>query len=388
MADCLFTEGATALLRAVAATTSGFSVLAADEQNPISTESSSASLLLLPEVANVVTTITWLSLIVAILSLLFGVLKLVRKRQNGESWDFGQIGWPLLTLSVLGSVGALAGWIVGLLANTEPSRASSAIVLIQGSLAPLIPIIIVISIIVTLVQTSLTGEGKRIEEALRNVGFVIVVWVFAAIFAAALLEITQFLSQLMVDSVRASIASQLNLEGRMNQDSDYPTSYFEAEGEEALSILGLLVICIIAILMLFVAIIFGLLMFVRGIIILVLLGWLPIAASLRNFSFTSNWFSGSLGYLVGFIVFEPIALSIILATVAGTAAISLSAISATPSIILAIKLLTGVLLAIFVLPSILQLIGSSSSAYNPAGATRTASRGVSKIAAKFTRAGA
>ncbi|WP_401000983.1 hypothetical protein [Agromyces sp. GXQ0307] len=246
--------------------------------------------------------VMWIGLTICILSLIAvgAMIGLRRRRGEGEG-HLGRLGIILLAV-VLISGGSAA--VAALLPTVAPSGSSSTVTFLQQSLWYYVGGLAVLSTIVAGIRMAWEQRAQPGKDLLKSLLTLIVV------SGAGLTVIG--LSVAAADAFSVWV-----LEGATNCDVDAGPADGEStcfgttvgsivmlSSTSPIGMIGVLILGSLALLMAYVQVA---LMIVRGGMLVVLAGILPLTASFTNTEMGSQWFKKTVGWTIAFILYKPAA---------------------------------------------------------------------------------
>jgi hypothetical protein len=236
-------------------------------------------------------------------------------------------------IAVLHAVGTL--WID---IKTPDVSTNSAVLFVQSYTFWILVLAATFSVIIGGIRMAVSQRGEPLRDILKSLLTLVVVSTAAVSFISTLIEISDLFSHWVITEALGSSSFDQKLTEKMaNPLKD--------------SGVGLMLVIVIGILMVISALVQLGLMIIRYGMLVLLVGVLPLTAAATNTEAGMAWFKRAIGWLVGFVIYKPVA-ALIYAT-----AIRLIGDPGGPDATL--KVVTGVtmmVLAIVALPAILRFV--------------------------------
>jgi hypothetical protein len=237
-------------------------------------------------------------------------------------------------IAVLHAVGTL--WIN---IKTPDIGNNSAITFVQSYTFWILILAATFSVIIGGVRMAVSQRGEPLREILKSLLTLVVVSGAGVAFASTLISVSDlFSSWIMSEALGTSNFDQKLTDKMANPLKD--------------SGVGLMLVIVIGILMVISALVQLGLMIIRYGMLVLLVGVLPLTAAATNTEAGMTWFKRSVGWLVGFVIYKPVA-ALIYATAIHLIGDPKGGADAT------LKVVTGVtmmVLAIVALPAILRFV--------------------------------
>jgi hypothetical protein len=300
--------------------------------------------------------VTWVSAGIAILSLIFaGVMMASRRRHGDGEAHMGRVGIILFSVILLSAASAL---VAGFLPQAfRSNQASSVVGFMQNQLYWYTGGLAILSVIIAAARMAITQRAQPAKELLQSLLTLI------AVSGAGLVGIvlaTQaadaFSVWILNNSMDCDVAGDGQCFGR--------NIFFimQLTAESGIGLFALFILGILAFLMTVVQII---LMVVRGAMLVVLAGILPLTASFTNTEMGRMWFKRALGWTIAFILYKPAA-AIVYAT--AFRLVGADAFKADGSGF--VQVLCGMalmLIALIALPALMKFVAPAVSAMSGGG---------------------
>ncbi len=242
--------------------------------------------------------VTWVSAGIAIMSLIFaGVMMASRRRHGDGEAHMGRVGMILFSVILLSSASAL---VAGFLPQAmRDNRASNVVGFMQNQLYWYTAGLAVLSIILAAARMAITQRAQPVKELLQSLLTLI------AVSGAGLVGIvlaTQAADAFSVWILNNSMDCDVYGDGQCFGRNVFYIMQLTAES--GIGLFALFILGILAYLMTVVQII---LMIVRGAMLVVLAGILPLTASFTNTEMGRTWFKRALGWTIAFVLYKPAA---------------------------------------------------------------------------------
>ncbi|PVZ93288.1 hypothetical protein DDQ50_16445 [Amnibacterium flavum] len=302
--------------------------------------------------------VVWVSLGIAVVSLIIaGALMAARRRRGDGEAHLGRVGVILASVILVSSASAL---VAGILPGAAPAGSSSVVGFIQNQLWWYTGGLAVLSVLIAAARMAWTQRAQPARELLQSLLTLI------AVSGAGLTGIV--LAVMASDAFSVWILNNSTDCDVTNSESNcFGTNVFmmiglTAGSQNALGVIAVFCLGLIALLMTFGQIA---LMIVRGGMLVVLAGILPITASFTNTEMGRNWFRRSLGWTIAFILYKPAA-AIVYATAFRLTGADLFVTDGSGLV----QLLTGLalmLIALVALPALMRFVVPAVGAMSGGG---------------------
>lgn len=243
--------------------------------------------------------VTYIGLAVAVLSLL-GVAALfaLRSRRGDGQRNLGAMGVVFIAVMLISGASALVG---GFLSSSAPGGSSSAVGFLQNSLWFYVGGLAVLSVIIGGIRMAWEQRAQPGKDLIQSLLTLIVVsGAGLAILTLAVTAADAFSVWVLNNSTDCNVsdagASQCfgtNVAAMLNLTITSP-----------IGIIGVLILGALALIMVFVQVA---LMVVRGGLLVILAGVLPLAASFTNTQMGKQWFGKIIGWTLAFVLYKPAA---------------------------------------------------------------------------------
>ncbi len=243
--------------------------------------------------------VTWVSAGIAVMSLIVaGVMMASRRRLGDGEAHMGRVGIILLAVILLSSASALvAGFFP---AVTSGNNASSVVGFLQNQLWWYTGGLAILSIIVAGARMAWQQRGEPLRELAGSLLTLI------AVSGAGLTVIV--LATQAADAFSVWILSTSTDCDVTNAESNcFGTNIFAMISLTASSPIGLIGVFLLGLLALLMSYVQIILMVIRGGMLVVLGGILPVTASFTNTEMGRMWFKRAMGWTIAFILYKPAA---------------------------------------------------------------------------------
>ena len=237
-------------------------------------------------------------------------------------------------IAVLKAVGTL--WID---LDTPDIGSNSAINFVQAYTFWILVAAATISVIIGGVRMAVSQRGEPVRDIIKSLLTMVVVSGAGVAFASTLITVSDVFSRWIIEQAIGTSNFDAKLTEKM-------TNPLKDNG------VGLMLVILIGILMVISALVQLGLMIIRYAMLVLLVGILPLTAAATNTESGMAWFKRAVGWLVGFIIYKPVA-ALIYATAIFLIGEPKGGADST------LKVITGVtmmLLAIVALPAILRFV--------------------------------
>jgi hypothetical protein len=218
-----------------------------------------------------------------------------------------------------------------------------------------------IAVMVAAMQMAFTHRGEPLRDVLRSLLTLVVVSAGGATFAATLITAADSFSKWIID---AALLPK-NKEGHVTQGAavDKLTTVLITPLKSPQETFGFMLVIFVGILMVITGIIQLALMVVRYGMLVLLVGMLPLTAAATNTEMGMMWFKRSVSWLVGFIIYKPVA-ALIYATaimlIGGAPTVKGAPEGSSETLNMAMGI-TLMIVAVVALPAILRFVSPKTS---------------------------
>lgn len=296
--------------------------------------------------------VTWVSAGIAVMSLIAaGVLMAARRRRGDGEAHIGRVGIILFSVVLLSAASALvAGFFPAVTAN---NNASSVVGFLQNQLWWYTAGLAILSIIIASARMAWQQRGEPLRELAGSLLTLI------AVSGAGLTVIV--LATAAADAFSVWILSNSTDCDVTNGESNcFGTNIFAMITLTATSPIGLIGVFLLGLLALLMSYIQIVLMVVRGGMLVVLGGILPVTASFTNTEMGRMWFKRAIGWTIAFILYKPAA-AIVYAAAFRMTGMDLFKTDGTGLL----QILTGLalmLIALIALPALIRFVAPAVAA--------------------------
>jgi hypothetical protein len=301
--------------------------------------------------------VTWVSAGIAIMSLIAaGVMMASRRRHGDGEAHMGRVGVILFSVILLSAASALvAGFLPQAMSG---NRASSVVGFMQNQLYWYTAGLAVLSVILAATRMAITQRAQPVKELLQSLLTLI------AVSGAGLVGIvlaTQAADAFSVWILNNSMDCDV---GGADAQCFGRNIFFimQLTAESGIGLFALFILGILAYLMTVVQVI---LMIVRGAMLVVLAGILPLTASFTNTEMGRMWFKRALGWTIAFVLYKPAA-AIVYATafrLVGSDAFK----SNGQGLVQVLSGMALMLIALIALPALMKFVAPAVSAMSGGG---------------------
>ena len=245
--------------------------------------------------------VTYIGLSLAVLSLIaLGVLVAIRSRRGDAMRNVGSLGIIFIAVLLISGASALVG---GLLGATAPEGSSSAVGFLQNSLWYYVGALAVLSVIIggiRMVWEQRAQPGKDLLQSL--ITLVVVSGTGLAVLGLGVAAADAFSVWVLDGATDCGVSVA-------GDSTCFGTNLGEmlAIGTAVNPGVGLIGTLILASLALFMTYVQVALMVVRGGLLVILAGVLPLTASFTNTQMGKQWFGKVIGWSIAFILYKPAA---------------------------------------------------------------------------------
>lgn len=293
--------------------------------------------------------ITWVGAALAVISLIIVGARLAINRQQGGGWrDLGALGYIAMGMCILSGAISIGSAIVG----SGQTSGSPIILFLQNSIWWLAGILVVVSIMVGAIRMIWTQRGQEGQKTLGAV-FQWIIVAFAGVTAVSILVS-------LADSAALWIIEQAT-------DEDFASAVFKMFAFSAGAIPGApLLWIIVGTIVVICTVLQMIFMFVRGAMIVLLVGAMPVFGSMGNMETGRQWFTKSLGWLIGFIAYKPAA-AFVYAAGFQLVGSDFSTSNIKDGLLNILTGLTIMVLALVALPALMKLVAPMTGAIGSGG---------------------
>jgi len=296
--------------------------------------------------------VMWIALSICVLSIIaIGAMLAVRVRRGDGEQLLGRLGIVFGAVILISGATAL---VAGLLPNQAPGGSASAVGFLQNSLWWYVGAMAVVSVIVAGIRMAWEQRANPGKELLQSLLTLIVVsGAGLTIIGLAVTAADAFSVWVLNGATQCDVSAA----GESNCFGTNVAAMIGLSSTSPLALLAILILALLAMLMSWVQVA---LMIVRGGLLVVLAGVLPITASFTNTQMGRQWFQKAIGWTLAFILYKPAAALIYAAAfrLTGSDAFGANGVGI-------VSILTGIglmILALFALPALLRFVAPMTSA--------------------------
>lgn len=296
--------------------------------------------------------VMWIALSICVLSIIaIGAMLAVRIRRGDGEQLLGRLGIVFGAVILISGATAL---VAGLLPNQAPGRSASAVGFLQNSLWWYVGAMAVVSVIVAGIRMAWEQRANPGKELLQSLLTLIVVsGAGLTIIGLAVTAADAFSVWVLNGATQCNVSAA----GASNCFGTNVAAMIGLSSTSPLALIAILILALLAMLMSWVQVA---LMIVRGGLLVVLAGVLPITASFTNTQMGRQWFQKAIGWTIAFILYKPAAALIYAAAfrLTGSDAFGANGVGI-------VSILTGIglmILALFALPALLRFVAPMTSA--------------------------
>jgi len=309
------------------------------------------------QLATILSWVTWIGLAVCVVSLIVLGARLALAHQHGDTIrSLGRFGMIMVVVVLVSSAGSLAAYLVNTSTTgtpgdpgTGPGAAGGAAGFLQGSLWWVMIPAVTLSVLIGGIKTAIDQRASHLHELGKALlRLVLVAGMGVAVVSLLTIAADEFSKGLITASLNCPGTEAACFSDKMMGILHVDTMSAMPAGFVIITGLVALVSSMILI---------GL-MFVRSAMLIVLVGILPVSASLTNTEGGRVWFSKVLGWTAAFILYKPAA------AIVYAAAFQLVAGDEMVQTIQGVVLM---LLAIMALPALMKLAGPAVGALGGGG---------------------
>jgi type IV secretion system protein TrbL len=310
--------------------------------------------------------VTYIGLTVAVLSIIgLGAMIALRSRRGEGFRNVGALGVVFIAILLISAASALVGALLG---KTAPEGSSSTVGFLQNSLWYYVGGLAILSIIIGGIRMAWEQRaqpGKDLLQAL--ITLIVVSGTGLAVIALAVTAADAFSVWILNGATNCNVSAA----GDSSCFGTNIASMIALTSTSPIGVIGILILGSIALLMTYVQVA---LMVVRGGLLVILAGVLPLTASFTNTQMGKQWFSKVIGWSIAFILYKPAAALIYAAafSLTGTDAFSKDG-GGIWSILTGLALM---LMALIALPALLRFVAPMTGALAGGGSSGLALAGV------------
>jgi type IV secretion system protein TrbL len=301
--------------------------------------------------------VTYIGLVLVVLSLIgLGALIALRSRRGDGVRNAGALGVLLVAVLLISGASALVGALLGVAA---PEQSSTTVGFLQGSLWFYVGGLAVLSVIVGGIRMAWEQRAHPGKELIQSlITLVVVSGTGIAVIGLATAAADAFSVWVLNEATNCDVS----VAGESNCFGTNLAGLVAISTTSPIGMIGVLILGSIALLMTYVQVA---LMVVRGGLLVLLAGVLPLTASFTNTQMGRQWFGKAIGWTIAFILYKPAAALVY------AAAFSLTGTDAFQddgggvwSILTGLALM---LMALIALPALLRFVAPMTGAVAGAG---------------------
>lgn len=297
----------------------------------------------------------WIGLAVAVLALMgLGAHMAIQSRRGEGERHLGRIGIVLIAVLLLGSSAALIGALAP--ASNAGAGASPTVRFLQGSTWYLMAAIAVGSVLVAAIKMAWEQRAQPGKDLLKSLITLVVVSAVGLNLVMLLLQAGDSFADWIV--------------GRSLGGGTFADGIEQMVSTPEGSVLTAIVVILVGLLLLLTSVFQIMLMVMRGAMLVLLTGILPLAAAATNTEQGKQWFQKSVGWLLAFILYKPAA-ALVYATAFTLSGQGMTGGADTSGIV---ELLAGLMLmvmAVLTLPALMRFISPAVGALGNGGGGAT-----------------
>lgn len=303
--------------------------------------------------------VTYIGLTLAVLSIIgLGAVIALRSRRGDGIRHAGTLGVIFTAILLISGASALVG---GLLSTTAPEGSSSAVGFLQNSLWYYVGGLAVLSVIIGGIRMAWEQRAQPGKDLLQSLITLVVVSGTGLAVVGLSVAAADAFSVWVLDSAtdcHVSVASDSACFGK----NLYAVLALGSVVSPGVGLIGTLILATFALVMTYVQVA---LMVVRGGLLVILAGVLPLTASFTNTQMGRQWFGKIVGWTIAFILYKPAAALIYAAAfqLVGTNAFSRDG-GGLWSILTGLALM---LMALIALPALLKFVAPMTGAVTGGG---------------------
>ena len=301
--------------------------------------------------------VTYIGLALAILSIIaLGALIALRSRRGEGMRSVGTLGIIFIGILLISGASALVG---GLLGSVAPEGSSSAVGFLQNSLWYYVGALAVLSVIIGGIRMAWEQRAQPGKDLLQSlITLIVVSGTGLAVITLAVAAADAF-SVWILDSATDCTVSEAGTNCFGTNVANLLT--LGTVISPGVGVIGTLVLASLAMLMTYVQVA---LMVIRGGLLVVLAGVLPLTASFTNTQMGKQWFGKVIGWTIAFILYKPAAALIYAAAFQLASANPLEGGESLWSILTGLALM---LMALVALPALMKFVAPMTGALSGGG---------------------
>ena len=321
--------------------------------------------------------VSYIGLAIAVLSIIaFGALMALQSRRGEGIRSAGKLGVIFIAILLISGASALVG---GLLSARAPEGSSSTVGFLQNALWYWVGGLAVLSIIIAGIRMAWEQRAQPGKDLIQSlITLVVVSGTGLAVITLATTAADQFSVWILQGATNCDVSAAGSQCFGTNM-----ASLITLTAASPIGVIGVLILGAIALLMTYVQVA---LMVIRGGLLVVLAGALPLTASFTNTQMGKQWFGKMIGWTLAFILYKPAAALIYAAafSLAGSDAFQKDG-GGIYSILTGLALM---LMALIALPALLKFVAPMTGAVAGGGAAGLALAGAAGMVGGEVASGA
>jgi hypothetical protein len=321
--------------------------------------------------------VSYIGLAIAVLSIIaLGALIALQSRRGEGIRNAGKLGVIFIAILLISGASALVG---GLLSARAPEGSSSTVGFLQNALWYWVGGLAVLSIIIAGIRMAWEQRAQPGKDLIQSlITLVVVSGAGLAVITLATTAADEFSVWILQGATNCDVSAA----GSQCFGTNMAT-LITLTASSPIGVIGVLILGAIALLMTYVQVA---LMVIRGGLLVVLAGALPLTASFTNTQMGKQWFGKMIGWTLAFILYKPAAALIYAAafSLAGTDAFQKDG-GGIYSILTGLALM---LMALIALPALLKFVAPMTGAVAGGGAAGLALAGAAGMVGGEVASGA
>ncbi|WP_440711796.1 hypothetical protein [Herbiconiux sp. YIM B11900] len=321
--------------------------------------------------------VSYIGLAIAVLSIIaLGALMALQSRRGEGIRNAGKLGVIFIAILLISGASALVG---GLLSARAPEGSSSTVGFLQNALWYWVGGLAILSIIIAGIRMAWEQRAQPGKDLIQSlITLVVVSGTGLAVITLATTAADQFSVWILQGATNCDVSAA----GSQCFGTNMAT-LITLTASSPIGVIGVLILGAIALLMTYVQVA---LMVIRGGLLVVLAGALPLTASFTNTQMGKQWFGKMIGWTLAFILYKPAAALIYAAafSLAGTDAFQKDG-GGIYSILTGLALM---LMALIALPALLKFVAPMTGAVAGGGAAGLALAGAAGMVGGEVASGA
>lgn len=251
------------------------------------------------EFTTILSYVTYIGLALAVLSIIaLGALVAVRIRRGDGLRSLGALGVIFIAIMLISGASALVG---ALLSSSAPAGSSSTVGFLQNSLWFYVGGLAVLSIVIAGIRMAWEQRAQPGKDLIQSlITLIVVSGSGLAIITLAVTAADAFSIWVLNGATDCDVSAG----GESQCFGTNVAALVALTASSPLGMMGVLILGTIALLMTYVQVA---LMVIRGGLLVVLAGVLPLTASFTNTQMGKQWFGKAIGWTLAFILYKPAA---------------------------------------------------------------------------------